>query len=465
MKEESVRTIRFIISGGILFILAATAPALEAQTTGSDYEIGLTLYQLDRLDRALPYLERAAQADPDSARVAIPLGISLSRMERHQEAVDILSTIPLEGEAGSTAAYYLARSYRSLGDVRAARRAYTHSFELDGPLSQRALLEAGQLALSSGNLGEAQRNFSRILELEAAAELTAEAELGLQEVRRRREQRRFRVSARTGLRYDSNVPMLVSPEPEDSGFRTELNIQARYHTWEQGPWRSDAAINISQGRFLTPQHRRFDLGIHQARTNLQYKPATLPLRFSIQGAGDYFTQDFTFYRYGLGGGPQVTASIGKKLATVLAWNWRRDNYKNDDRDGVNRRTQLTQFVFWRDKGYAGLGGIYEQNRPQSEQWTYDQIVLRTFAGDEVIGGVLLDASVDYILTPYLNQPVPRSSNTVSFSAGLGRNWGPWGFRLSGARMINQGLFPDQTALTVAEDFAKTMVALDLRARF
>ena len=436
-----------------------------AQDAGSDQEIGLTLYHLDRVDRALPYLERAAQTEAGASRVAVPLGISLSRLQRHEEAVEILSNLSLEGEQGSEAAYHLARSYHALGNVPAARDAYRRSFELGGSLSHRALLEAGKLALSSGDLGDAEQNFSRLLELEAAADLTSEAQLGLAEVQRRREQRRFRMSADTGLRYDTNVPMAVDPGTEDGGFRSELNLQARYHAFEQGAWQSDAALHINQGRYLTPEHRPLDLGIHQARINVQYKPADLPLRFAVHGAGDYLTQDFARYRHGLGGGPQVTAALGEQLATVLAWTWRRDDYANDERDGIHRRTQLTQFVFWRENGYGGIGGSYGQNRAQSPDWTYDQITVRTFAGDEIVGGLLVDASVDYVVTPYLNQSAPRTSRMLSVSAGLGRYWGHWGFRLSGARMINRGVYPDPAALAMAEDFTKTLVGLDLRARF
>lgn len=439
-----------------MFATAGTAQAGFRE----DLEVGLTLFQIGKDDRAVSYLARATAAQPRNPDAVIPYGISLARLERYADAVSALTSIPLKGPLGADGAYFLGRAYLALGIRDEAQKAFRKSAELIGPLSNRALLEAGRLALTGGDVETARRDFERLLQLQAAGELAAEAKAGLAEIERRRANR-FAFNADAGLRYDSNVPLVSSPTANDAGVRAVFNLQARYRTIETKTWRSEFAALVNQGRFFDQVHRPFDLGVHRLNADLTHKFSFAPIRLGAEVALDYQTKDFGYYRRSAGVGPTLTLALGSRLATAASWQARADDFANPDRDGVDQRGQVNQFVFWDQTGYAGVGASYERAGARSNRWFYTQTSFRVFGGGDVYGGVLGDVGVDTTYTRYSRLPQPRTDTAVAFAGGLSRFWGLWGVRASAAYLRNAAT---AEFASPGAAFRKWLAGFDIRLR-
>lgn len=443
---------------GVFFVLATAGLAMAGFR--EDLEVGLALFQLGKDDRALPYLARAAAAQPKNPDAVIPYGISLARLDRYADAVSALTSVPLKGPFGADGAYFLGRAYLALGMRDEAQVAFRKSAELNGPLSNRALLEAGRLALTAGDVDTARRDFERLLQLQAAGELAAEAKAGLAEIERRRANR-FAFNADAGLRYDSNVPLVSSPTASDAGMRAVFNLQARYRAIETKAWRSEFAALINQGRFFDAAHRPFDLGVHRFNADLTRKFSFAPVRFGAEVSLDYQTKDLGFYRRSAGVGPTLTLAVGSRLATAASWQSRVDDFANPDRDGIDQRGQLNQFVFWGQTGYAGVGASYERAGARSNRWFYTQTSFRVFGGGDIYAGFLGDVGVDTTYTRYSRLAQPRTDTAVAFAGGLSRFWGPWGIRASAAYLRNAAT---AEFASPGSAFRKWLAGFDVRYR-
>ncbi len=444
-------------------LLLLTPPSASAQDDFSgNLEIGTTLFRLGKDEKAVIYLERAAEARPDDSSALIPLGISLSRLGRHEEAVTVLERAELKGTLGADGAWYLGESWKALGNREAARHAYQLAAELGGPLSTRALLESGRMALTLGDLQGAERDFERVLQLQAAGDLAAEARAGLSEVSRRRSTR-LAVNVDAGIRYDSNVLLSGAPTSDDRGFRAVVNGQGRYRFIETQSLRSEGAVVVNQGRYFDPDHRALDLGVHQAQADLTWRPGKLPLRLGGLVRAEYWTLDFHFYKRAIGVGPRLLVAMGENFATAASWEWRLDDFRSDERDGINRRAQLNQFAFWGKTGYAGIGASYETNRAADDFWIYDLLSARIFGGGDVGAGILVDGSFEYLLTPYLAESVDRTDRALSAALGVSRWWGDWGVRLSTAWIRNENVRAPEIGV-LAGNYTKWLGGLEARWR-
>lgn len=435
------------LAGGLAVVLS-TAPLYGADRYGENVEVGMTFYELGQFDRALKYLEPAYNAKPESEAVAVPYAATLVKVGRAQEAVPIL-----EQFKSPDAAFQLGEAKKALGDKAGARAAYRVAAQSNGPLGPRALLEAGRMSSAVGDYAAAKTDFERVLQLQGAGDLIAEAknELALLESKQR-----FGLGASLGVRYDSNVRLAQAPASGDAGMRTVLNLQGRYRLVNTDTFRSDVAIAIDQGRYLAQTLRALDLGSETAQVDLTYKLFDWPVRLGGQIEAAHETLDFKNYGVGLGAGPRLLVAEGKHFATTAAWKWRKDNFALDSRDGIERSTVVNQFVFWGKAGFAGLGGSYQLNRAVDVVYQYDVVTGRLFAGDEIGPGIAVDAGFDLSRTRYTQ--IKRSERTTVASLGVGKFWGPVGLRISDAFVVNQS---DGAGF----DFKKNVVGLDLRWRY
>lgn len=446
---------RFVWIAAALFWFAAAGP-VAAQDAGryrEDLEVGLTFLDLGQYARAAAYLGKAYAAKPKEADAAVPYAAALLRLNRDKEAVAILQKFDTP-----EAAYYLAEALKKQGKNDEARAAYVKAGGGKGPLSARAMLEAGRLANTAGDYGAARSNFERVLELDAAGDLVAEAKKELSALASRKGP--FGVAASAGVRYDSNVRLAQEAASGDGGLRIVGALQGSVRLLDKKGWKSEAVASIDQGRFLKPALQPLDFGAHRAQANLTYKAGKFPARLGAEAFVQYNTLNFAAYSLGVGAGPQLLVAEGDHLASAASWAWRTDNFALNPRDAVVADSSLTQFVFWGKTGYAGAGGNLQFNRARGQDYQYRILAVRGFAGGELGPAIQLDGGIDFTMTPY--GKVDRIERTLTGSVGVGKYWGSVGFRASGAFVSN-----NTTAAPAVPrfDFHKTVVGLDARWRY
>ncbi|AKQ43284.2 hypothetical protein CP97_07955 [Aurantiacibacter atlanticus] len=119
---------------------------------------------------------QALRIDGHTLEYAINLAIALARLERHDEAVEVLSSLETQGANDARYCSVRATSHRSSGDLRQARIWYDHGLALE-PTRPNALHGRARIALESGE-ADAVQLFERAL---VANQTDAEAWLGLAE--------------------------------------------------------------------------------------------------------------------------------------------------------------------------------------------------------------------------------------------------------------------------------------------
>lgn len=444
---------RFAWVIGLLLAAAVPAVAEESGRYREDLEVGLTFFDLGQYVRAAMYLDKAYAARPDDPEVAVPYAASLLRTNREAQAIPILEKFDTP-----EAAYYLGEAYKKKGRTAEARAMYEKAGGASGPLSARALLEAGRLASAAGDYGAARSSFERLQTLDTAGDLVGEARKELAGLKSKKS--RFGATAALGVRYDSNVRLAQEPASGDSGFRSVLSGQASGRLLEKGAWKSDVLLSVDTGRFLKPELQPLDFGAQRLEVNLNGKPGKLPVRLGAAVFAQYNTLNFATYSLGFGAGPQALVAEGEHLATSASWAWRTDNFAVDTRDAVVSQSNLSQFIFWGQTGYAGVGGEAQFNRSRGLAYQYRIFTFRGFAGGEVGYGLQLDGGLDFAATPY--RKVDRIERTLTGSVGLAKYWGAFGIRGSGAFVSNNTTAaPDVTRF----DFHKTVVGLEARVRY
>jgi tetratricopeptide (TPR) repeat protein len=439
----------------VVGIAVGPAAAQEAGRFRENLEVGLTFLDLGQYQRAAAYLGKAYAEKPKDAEAGVAYAAALLRLGRVDDAVTLLRKFDTP-----EAAYYLAEALKKQGKTAEARAAYEKAAAGKGALSARAMLEAGRLASSAGDYGAARSNFERVLELDAAGELVAEAKKELGALAGKKGP--FGVSASAGVRYDSNVRLAQERASGDGGMRVVAALQGSARLVDAKGWKSEAVASIDQGRFLKPDLQALDFGAHRLQANLNYKPGKLPVRMGAEAFVQYNTLDFATYSLGAGAGPQVLVAEGDHFATTAGWTWRKDNFATafDGRDAVVSDSAVSQFVFWGRTGYAGAGGDWQFNRARGQDFQYRIVTLRGFAGGELGPAVQLDGGVDFTMTPY--NKVDRIERTLTGSVGVGKFWGSLGVRASGAFVSNNSTAAPNVPRF---DFHKTVVGLDVRWRY
>ncbi len=443
----------------LLLFASPNAWSAEPGRYAENYEVGLTFFELGQYERAAEYLRQAVDERPNEQAASVLYGISLVKLDRHKEAIRYLESAKPDGPRGVDGLYFLGTAYKETRQFKKAKQTFQQVSELSGPLSTRALLEIGRVAVATGDLDEAAASFESVLQLQGARDLVREARLGLADVERRRKNRSG-FSADLGVRYDSNVRLDIDPASGSGGFRALVGLQGRYRMIETASWRSEAAVAVEQGRYFDPDLQQFDLGVHRAQSDLTYKVGLFPVRVGASVGGFYHSLDFSTYSAGYHAGPRLLIAAGEHLATSASWKWEREDFAFDARDAIEQKTTINQFVFWGKSGYAGLGGSYQTNRAKDLNYNYDVASVRLFGGDQVGPEILIDGGIDYVLMPYLD--VSRKEQTMLASLGVGRYWGWLGGRLSGLFVRNRSL---ESSGETGFDYDKYIFGADVRMRF
>lgn len=194
-----------------------TAPSQENQVTvyNGDFEKGQELFQLNKPEEAVPFLEKAA-ADPNAdPKVYVYLGVAYFQLKKYQESMDICARgLARKDTDRKVLAYNAGNSAYAIGNYARADACYAISLRED-PDYAPAVLNRANTLLKQDRLEESKDHYIHYLELEKESEQRERIELVIQlleeEILRRANQKPERIELDDNLQIE-NAAMEVSEE-------------------------------------------------------------------------------------------------------------------------------------------------------------------------------------------------------------------------------------------------------------
>ncbi|MDP8256778.1 MAG: tetratricopeptide repeat protein [Candidatus Alcyoniella australis] len=366
------------------------------------FELAVASIGLQRWQRALSQLDRAALADQPRPEIAYYRGLCLVRLERTDQA-----------------RVWLQRALSNTPQWR-----------------DRILALLAACDLIDGDRSAATRNINEALSATHDQGLRDELSLTIEAIERSADRLRWwDLWLRLGGGYDSNAA-LISDEFEDASpesYIAEAALQALLlplHRPALKQWigyRFDGRMHLGYDKDQQPDASEFDMLRHRGLLGIQGRIG-LGRSAALQPALGY-----TFSHVTLGGedyllehraDPSLTIIESRLLATRLAYALLYDDYYQiDDLDGLSHRAELTQFIsFWDNGGLISIGGGGEIRQTGAE--LYDRTAWWVAAGLDapLFVGIRIDVNYSYRQDDYSDHPLERYETGNRMGVGLRRKF-------------------------------------------
>jgi tetratricopeptide (TPR) repeat protein len=141
-----------------------------------EFTRGEELFLRDKPAEALPYLEKAAAAEPSNVTAALYLAMAYEQLGRLDNAIAVYRRIlPQGGAQTALIAFNLGNAYFNKGTASFAEQYYTRAIEAD-PGYASAYLNRANTRVKTGALKEALPDYELYLALEPASPKRAQIE-------------------------------------------------------------------------------------------------------------------------------------------------------------------------------------------------------------------------------------------------------------------------------------------------
>lgn len=121
------------------------AYAIDSTHKKTNYWIGWCYNDLEKFDKAIPFLEKIIAADPGNTLAIIELGFSLYSLEKYDQAIDVLKNLPVVQPKPELAIYYTGLCHVRKGDKTEAVKSYNELVILNSKYALTLLSEIKKL--------------------------------------------------------------------------------------------------------------------------------------------------------------------------------------------------------------------------------------------------------------------------------------------------------------------------------
>lgn len=366
----------------------------QAKAAGPDkaeplYYLGITLDKLNRHQEAEGALRQALALDPKSLRAHFALGTALYALEQYDQALREFARVEradLAAEVSdsmrATASYYQGLIHHKLEAYTRSTPQFMKAMALSPGVNRSARYYAGIGFFRQGLLEEAKEQFDEAIKANPAdSEIAKSAQAFLAEIENARKPAK-RWSLQTGLsvQSDTNVLALSDPSPLPSGIsrredlRTVLTLRGTYDPFRRDRWTGQVGYGFYQS--LHRELSDFNVQHHTLGAQLLHKGrrvvSRLPYDFTYAtlGRADYLVAHAV--------APSALVVWSGAWATQLQIRYEdkdlRDGARfpsNSVRDGSNQMAALTNVLtFAKKKGHARLAYAYDRDATRNTDWTY-----------------------------------------------------------------------------------------------
>jgi tetratricopeptide (TPR) repeat protein len=370
--------------------LLKEALAQDPRNVEALYYSGLVLMAQQKTEQAVEVLEKARSIAPRDLSVLFLLGVAYFALERYDQAEGPLTPVFNERPQTEGIGYYMGLIRYRKKDYQGALKAFRAETSQNPNIQQLVKFYSGLTLAILGLPEQAVAEVDAALKVQTGTALTAPVERIRDTLASTREaERRFHAEVRTGLLYDTNVP--VKPQPSHDPTAESLRYGKRAssgelvgvrldYTWlRSGPWESQVAYSF----FQTYNNRlpSFNVQNHLVAGMLSYNTAigTMPFQAGSQYSWDYISLGTdSFLQRHTGTLFATLVENQNNMTTVLG----RFQYKDfwatpgqipaEDRDARNYMIGLTHvFRFAQDRHYIRLGYQFDSENTDGRNYAYD----------------------------------------------------------------------------------------------
>jgi hypothetical protein len=208
-------------------------------------------YERGEYSQAADAFKDATDKDPENNTFYFMYGVSLYRLERFDDALVILRMLSEKDEHTLEKDYYIALIHYRKKEFKAAIKAFQDVRLAENKrISPSAAYYQGLCYFALENLMEAKSAFEWVVDTADSPKLAAIAEEYIERVARaikykKMQERKWRVLARAGLNYDTNILFTPDNDPtagtnafDNGGARLNLqaDIEHRFYIRENSNW-------------------------------------------------------------------------------------------------------------------------------------------------------------------------------------------------------------------------------------
>lgn len=343
-----------------------------------NHYMGKVCLQTNRLADAARYLDKAWSLNPDITGLAYDRAFLVYKNENFAEAAPLFAAVADTSADNVAAHYYAGISYYKMDDCAKA----VGYFEAAGDKSPTLAANSRYYA---GICQEKLRNFSRAIQLfelvrddPGAGELKANAERWITALEQRKKaEKPFRLFAKLGRRYDSNVRLEPADEDvfaDESDWGTLAWLSGRYEFSSGSDFRAGA--EYSHYQIWYDDLNAYDFTGSLFRVYAGY--SLDPLLFRINYMPTYYWADGDGYLRQHRIEPEISWRISNHLLARLVYDYQDNTYFEDDgKSGHANEIQAELHMAILDGNgriYSGIG--YEDRTATRRDEYYDQWSLK-----------------------------------------------------------------------------------------
>lgn len=395
---------------GIVALLVPTA----ACAIGADEFLrspGAEAFRQGRYEDALAGFERLLERYPDDALILRYIGITQDRLGRYAEAVATYRRAVAVDPRDAALHLFLGIAHYHLRDAGSAREALARAVELgpDSPYAQRA------------------QEYLDVMARQAA------------EYARPGAPRRWNLSLRAGVEFDTNVPQApadrsVFPGDRD-GVRFTQYLAGTYRLLAGGPW--EARIEGSVYYSEHPDRDLNDFDVSALEAGLVAGYATAVAGLPVLPAARYAYKPVYQQGHRYSEAHTVTASVNvgftRETTTSLAYRLAFLDFRDEgfdprlsSRDATSHALGVTHYLYFAERrGY--VWGGYEYQWSDADGLNFESRTHRVGGGvaAPVPLGARLDVSAEYARDDYPDFQGPRKRQTDRWSASVALSRPVW----------------------------------------
>lgn len=429
--------------------------------------LGAVCLKTNRLWEARDRLQRAFDADPNVPGLRYDLAYSYYKSSKYGEAGELFSGIGEQDHAYVLAQYHAGICRFKLRQYGKALVHFSEAIEKSETAAVNGNYYKGICQARTGDTGKAADSFTFVRDNAEPGPLRNSAVKWLKALDGRKDQGKpFRLSAKFGAEYDSNIRM--DPNDEETVGREEED---------------DLAIRgMASGAWDFLRLDKFVLGAGYAHYQSWYQDfdefdmaASLPSLYSVYSAGDisfglsylpaFYWVDSETYLGSHRITPELKWKVSGNFGFGMAYQYTHDDYSDDDaKDGGTNGVFLTLLYDFTDSAGLSASAGYEDKSASEDVWSRSE-----FRGNialmfnlplnmalELSGGL---ASREYDGgDPYYGKS--RNDDKYTASAGLS---GPIGFDWLGYE-LEVGYTNNDSDIN-AYDYERTVAGVSMTATY
>ncbi len=374
------------------------------------YYLGLAYSRLGDYPPAITAFGRALKLDPKNRKVRYEMGTAYFFMGDYPKAMASFKRARRDDPSNALVLLYLGATHQRMGKHRRSIRYFRKASELDPKVAQMSEFYLAMAYMGLGRDKEAAEALRACIEMNPASEVAARARDYISKVPEgEKPERRWDVSGTLSFQYDDNV--ILKPEglttaeliARESDYRGVGFLWGQYRFLQGRPWLGGLRYSLYQS--VHTRLHDYDLTNNAASLYGGYRGEVKGFPYKVQLDYEYqhTLLNNTRYLARHSGFFNLDFSETPSLLTQLTYRGQKRHFYNqlylgtaDDRNSLNHRAGLSQYLFFSEKTRHIHGGyLFDKDDADGNNWDYKGHLASAGFYTPLIYGIRLRAKGEY----------------------------------------------------------------------